>query len=325
MQHGLGRIHRGGLAGTQPLIDLDEGLLPVVGGGVLFDGGQDALVVAEELADLRVGLDAQRTDQGGDGQLAVFVDADIEDIVDVRLIFQPGAAVRDHGAGMAGLFRAVVVQAVIDARGTDDLGDDDTLRAVDDKGAAVGHELEIAHEDLLLLDLFGLLVPQTDADLQRGGIGGIPLLALDDAVFRGVLQRVIQEGQFQVAGIVRNGAHIFEDGAQPLVQEPLIGFLLDFNEVWHLQDFIRPGKALADLLTAAKVFHRLPHSISLFWNIRRLIRPDKLSVSRPALLPFAAKCVILKLQKARTVPMLVQFFILPCCFSEVNDFLLKFS
>ena len=43
----------------------------------------------------------------------------------------------------------------------DQLADDRTLSTVDNKGACVGHQGEVAHEDLLILHLAGLLVQQT--------------------------------------------------------------------------------------------------------------------------------------------------------------------
>ena len=76
------------------------------------------------------------------------------------------------------LIGLVDLVAEVDAGAADDLGDDDALGAVDDEGAAVGHEREIAHEDLLLLDLVGLLVVQTHTDLDGLGIRRVALLAL---------------------------------------------------------------------------------------------------------------------------------------------------
>ena len=72
--------------------------------------------------------------------------------------------------------------------GADDLGDDDALCAVDDEGAAVGHEREIAHEDLLLLDLAGLLIEQTGSDVQGRCIRSVPFLTFFNGVL-GVLSR----------------------------------------------------------------------------------------------------------------------------------------
>ena len=64
----------------------------------------------------------------------------------------------------------VIRYLIVYARRSDYLADNNSLCAVDNKGTAVCHELEIAHVYLLLLDLFRLLVLKTDSDLQRCGV-----------------------------------------------------------------------------------------------------------------------------------------------------------
>ena len=74
----------------------------------------------------------------------------------------------------------------VDAGRADQLGDDDTLGAVDDEGALVGHQREVAHEDRLALDLAGLVVHELGGDEERRGVGEVLLLALLDGVLRGL-------------------------------------------------------------------------------------------------------------------------------------------
>ena len=236
-QMGSGSLHRGRLAGTQTAVDFQQGILLGLA-GVLFQGGQDPLVLAEHLLDLLVGAHAQGADQAGDGQFPVLIDAHPEHIGVIGFVLQPGAAVGNHGGGVGMLVGLVHLVAVVHAGAADDLGDDDTLRAVDDEGAAVGHHGEVAHEDLLLLDLVGLGVAQTNPNLDGLGVGGVPLLALLDGVLGPVLHGVIQEGKLQLAGEVRNGAHIPEHLPQSLVQEPLVGVLLDLEHVGDFQNFL---------------------------------------------------------------------------------------
>ena len=81
----LGGVQRGGLAGAQLAVDLQHGLLIGLA-GVLLHGGQDALVLAEEPDNLLVEPGAHGPDEAGNGQLAVLVDADIEDVGQVRRI-----------------------------------------------------------------------------------------------------------------------------------------------------------------------------------------------------------------------------------------------
>ena len=88
---------------------------------ILFDGRLDALVVAEVVEDLSVGAEAERSDKGGDGQLSVLVYADIKYVVDVGLVLEPRAAVRDNGGRIELLTCFVVIHLVVHARRTDEL------------------------------------------------------------------------------------------------------------------------------------------------------------------------------------------------------------
>ena len=278
VQQGLGAVHRGGIAGAQTLVDLDQALLPA-GAGVLLEGGRQAQILAEDAADHLVGdaaghrgaagqaaqpgaglvflIAAHGFQQPGHGDLAVFVDADIEHVVHVSLELQPGPVVGDDGGGVDahhGLVRGLVE---IDAGGADDLGDDDALGPVDDEGAPRRHDGEVAHEDLLLLDLLGLPVAQPDADLQRGGVGGVPRLALLLGIFGFFVDGIAHEAQFQVSGIVRDGIHLVKDLPKPLLQEPVIGIPLDLQQVRHFLDLRHTGKALAQRLAVHYVLRHV--------------------------------------------------------------------
>ncbi len=234
-QVGGSGLHRGRLTGTQTAVDLQQGLLPGLA-GILVDGGKNPGVLAEHLLDLLVGLHAQGADQAGDGQLAVLVDTHPEYVGVVRLVFQPSAAVGNDRSGVGVLVGLIHLVAVVHAGAADDLGNNDTLCAVDDEGAAVGHHGEIAHEDFLFLDLVGLGVAQANPHLDGLGVGSVPLLALLDGVLGLILHGVVQEAQLQLAGEVGNGAYVLEDFPQAGFQEPPVGVLLDLQHVGDLQD-----------------------------------------------------------------------------------------
>ena len=146
------------------------------------------------------------------------------------------------------LVSLVYLVAKVNAGASDDLGDNDTLCAVDDEGAAVGHEREIAHENLLLLDLVGLFVVQTHANLDGLCVRCVALLALLHGVLGRLVHGVVEETQFEIAGIVGNGIDIAEHLAQALAQKPLIGILLDLEHVRQFQDLLLLGKTLAERL-----------------------------------------------------------------------------
>ena len=121
----------------------------------------------------------------------------------------------------------------------------------------MGHQREIAHEDLLLLDLARLLIVQAHPHLHGSGIGGVPRLALLHVVLGLLIHAVINEAQLQIAGIVHDGSHVSEYLAQAGVQEPLVGFLLDLQQVGHRHHFLVTGKVLAECLAVVLVFRHL--------------------------------------------------------------------
>ena len=259
-------LHRGRLAGAQLAVNFQQAFVLVLG-GILFQGGQDALVVAEEVQDILVGGQAQCTAQHGDGQLAVLVDADIEHVGGIGLILQPCAAVGVHGGAVQVVAHLILGIAVEHAGRTDQLADDRTLCTVDYKGAGVGHQGEVTHEDLLILHLAGLLVQQTGGDAQGCCIGHVALLALLDAVLRLLVETEVHKAQCQIAGVVLNGADVVEDLFQALVQEPLIRVLLDLDQVRHTDDFVDVGEAHAlgfAELDGLDFHHKINHSLLLY-------------------------------------------------------------
>ena len=280
-EQGLAALHRRGVAGTELLVDLEQAVI-AGDAGVALERGDDALVVAEDLAERVAGdgaahgivnaaepgvrlvrlVSAESLEQKRGGQLAVLVDADIEHVVQIRLILEPRAVVRNDGRAVHGAVGLVRLLVKVNTGRTDDLRDDNALGAVDDERAARGHEREIAHEDLLFLDLLGLTVAQTHADLQRGGVCGVTRLALLLRILGRLVHGIIHEGELQVAGVVRNGSYALEDFPQALVQKPLIGILLDLEQVRHVLDLFRAGIALSD---CSSVLYVLRHRrISLF-------------------------------------------------------------
>ena len=132
----------------------------------------------------------------------------------------------------------------------------------------MGHEGEIAHEDLLLLDLAGLLVMQAHLHLHGGGIGGVTGLALLHVVLGLLVHGVINEAQLQITGIVRDHIHIGKHLFQAGLQKPLVGILLDLQQIGHRHHFFVSGKVLSQRLAVVLV---LGH-----------VRPSRLSVCSAA-------------------------------------------
>ena len=244
-----GGLDRQGLAGTGPLVDLEQGLL--AGGSqvlLLLPLALEEVEVAHEPLEeglVLVAEGAQQHEQrepalaghpapGGDvlGRLGLDVELD------------PLAPVGVDGAGEDGLGVAAGLED--DARGADQLADHDPLGAVDDEGPLVGHHREVPHEDRLLLDLAGAGVHEPRPHEDRRGVGHVLFLALLHRELRWWAQvgigRVELELEAQLAGEVLDRADVVERLGQAPVQEPLERVALDGDEVGQRQGLVDVGK-----------------------------------------------------------------------------------
>ena len=130
--------------------------------------------------------DIDRTDEGGNRDLALAVDLYGKDVPVGGFELKPGAPAGNElrrSKATAGL--GIVVDGVVDARRADELADDDAFGAVDDEGAPLGHDGEVAEEEALFLDFAGLLDAEFDINEERLGEREVTLAALFFGVFRG--------------------------------------------------------------------------------------------------------------------------------------------
>ena len=203
--------------------------------------------------------------QRGDRQLALAVDADVDDVLGVELEVEPAAAIRDDARGEEVFAAGVGLAAVVveqNARRAVHLANDDPLGAVDDEGAVHRHERHVAHVDVLLLDIddrlgLGLGIDlerrQAQGDAHRRGIGEAALAALVGVVLR-VFELVMVEVEVGGAGEVHDREHRAQrllearDIARLLVraEELLVALALNLDEVRHLADFVDVAEDLAD-------------------------------------------------------------------------------
>ena len=158
------------------------------------------------------------------------------------------------------------------------LRNDDALGAVDDKRAVVGHERNVAHVDILLLDVLDRTGARLFIDiehdeaqrhLERRSIGHAALAALVDVIFRR-LEFVFDELELRRIGKIRNREDRLEDRLQALVgttahrllhqQELVVRCLLNLDEVRHLRHFFDCPEKLPYALATGK---RLRHLFSL--------------------------------------------------------------
>src|SRR4249919_759211 len=153
---------------------------------------------------------AERAQQHRDRQLAAAVDAGEQRVLGIELEVEPRAAVGNDARGVQQLARAVRLAAVVveeHARRTVQLRDDDALGAVDDEGAVVGHERDLAHVDLLLLHVLdglgrrlAVVDHQAHGHAQRGAVGQATVAALT-LVERRVAEAVADVFERSVAAV----------------------------------------------------------------------------------------------------------------------------
>ncbi len=165
---------------------------------------------------------AHGLEQDGGRHLAAPVNAHIKDILVVKIKIQPRTAHGDDAAGIKHLARSVGLAAVMlknDARGTLQLVDNDTLRAIDDERAFFGHQGQCSKIDVLLLDVpdgtgSGILVSIINNQAHFDAHGRLIGQALGNAlrlIVLGLLDLVVYK--FQAGRLVEilNGKYCMEN------------------------------------------------------------------------------------------------------------------
>ena len=183
---------------------------------LVFD--RNAVDGIERAQNVFPGAQAQSAQENRSQELALAVDADIEHILLVVLEFHPRAAVRND---LPQEIRAVVGGLEEHTRRAVQLADDDALGAVDDEGAVLRHQRNVAEENFLLLDVadgavagFRVLVEngQPHGDLERRGISHAALFALGHVVFQlqphRIAALVAEVGRVGVVGAALRAQHV---------------------------------------------------------------------------------------------------------------------
>ncbi len=237
------------------------------------DAPEQAVVLQEHLGrgvelaqDLLVRRESERAQEHGAVELALAVDADVQDLLGVVLELDPSAAVRDD----LGHPRDAVRRLEEHTRASVELRDDDALGPVDDEGPITGEHGDLTEVDLLLLDVADrararILVHVPDDETQRHLQGsrkrGAALLTFVDVVFRR-LELVLHEFQGAAFGEIGNRENRLENFLQTgirtvfrldlALQKLLVGSLLNLDEVRHRSNRGKPPEVLAHTLTTRK-------------------------------------------------------------------------
>ena len=279
--------------------------------GTVVDGPEDPIALQVqgvdrvERAQHLVGVaQAEGPQEHRAEELALAVDAHVQQVLAVVLELDPRAAIRDELPDEERL----VFRVEEGARRPVQLRHDDALGAVDDERPVIGHQRDVAEVDLLLLDVadglgarLGVLVPdhQADRHLERDRIRHPALEALVDVVLEverhaaptdlvdqatslvtpsalvPVADRVLDELQRGVLAEVRDREDRLEDGLQADVlalgrqrvhlQEAVVGLLLDLDQVGNRDG--RPDLGKVDALAVDVLGQAAAHT-SRFPRVR---------------------------------------------------------
>src|SRR4051794_4289511 len=216
---------------------------------------------------------AEREQQRRHRNLAAPVDTRMHDVLRVKLDIEPRAAIRNDARGEQELSRRVRLALVVveeHARRAVHLRDDDALGAVHDERAVVGHERDVAHVHVLLLNVLhgaraGLLIhiehDEAQLHLQRRSERHAALTAFVNVVFRR-LEFVADEVELRGVRKIPDREDRLEHALQALVgpaayrflhqQELVVGRLLNLDEVRHLRDFLDFPEKLTNALATNK-------------------------------------------------------------------------
>src|SRR5581483_10783428 len=257
------------------------------------DLGQIEIANAKELViQISVRPIAKRTEQGGRGKSLLFVDVNVNHIVDINGELHPRAAERnDPGrdealtVGVRGLFE-------YRTRGSMELTHDDPLSTIDDKGAEVREQRQLTEIHFLLddiprpLDAVHLFInDQLKGGFEWRRIRHIALDALLDGVLR-LTERILHELQREVLVDIRDRKQVLEDSLETYIfavlarrvelQQGLEGPGLDIEEMRHLHP---PGQfAKRNLLHHVRLGPRVMRTSD---GRRKLGRPNAGTTSFP--------------------------------------------
>ena len=262
------------LARTDSLIQLKNTLFRRLR-GVLLQTGQDFRLVTKHLQDLFVGSHTERTDQHRDGHFTVTIHFNIEHIRRIRLILQPCSTIRDHLSRIQLLSDLIVGNTIINPRGSYQLRYDDTLCTVDHKRTGAGHQRKISHKNLLLADLLEFVVMKSYLHLECSRVSSISLLTLLNRVFYFIPTELeIDELQTQRAVEIGNWRDVTKYLTQALFEEPVIGILLNLDQVRHFQNFpllrVTHPDTFAHLDRANSVFFHEDTLLDIIANPRKM-------------------------------------------------------
>src|SRR5579862_148980 len=149
----------------------------------------DVVALVKTAQNVGVGFQAKRAQKYGSVELALAIDADVQEILVVVFELDPASAI---GNDLPKEIALGLLALEEDAGRAVQLRYDDALGSVDDERSVIGHQRDFAEEDFLLLDVADGLIAgfrifvenrQPDGDFERSRVRHAALFALGHVVF----------------------------------------------------------------------------------------------------------------------------------------------
>ena len=190
----------------------------------------------------------------------------IEYVVHIRFVFEPSAAVRNNRAGIVVFADLVGLNFIVHTGRTNELGNNNALRAVDNECARFRHKRKIAHKDVLLFYFARRLIRKSYGNAQGCGIVYVAFLAFLNGILGCFAERIANEFDNEVACVVNYRRNFRKNVGNTLFEKPFIRFLLDLEKIGHFEDLVNLCKRLSRYASAklSCFCSQYNHSISKF-------------------------------------------------------------
>jgi len=162
----LGTIDGKWLARTQFFVQFQKTILIILR-SVFRKTCNNFWFFTEQIQDLLVCSDTEGTDQHCDRHFTVTVYTYIENVIGICLILKPCTTVWNDRSRIQFLTNLIMCNAIIDSRRTNQLAYDNTLSTIDNKSTGRRHKRQVAHENIMLTDLFCLFIMKSYLYFQR--------------------------------------------------------------------------------------------------------------------------------------------------------------
>ncbi len=221
---------------TKFVIDFNKSRLSIYS-AIFFQSLFDMNIMIKKVQNIIIGRITKSTNQYGHWHFTVSIDTDRKRSARIRFQFNPGTTVWNELCGINFLTESIFFLLVVHARRTNQLRYDDTFSTIDNECACIGHNREIAHEQIMFLEFASFFIFQTNLNVQRCRIIDILCFALFNIVLA-FAEVIITKMECPFVCTILDRGNICKYIFEPFPAEPFIRFRLQVEQMGHLQYFL---------------------------------------------------------------------------------------